>query len=119
MLHGVKNISYDRQGYIYWKGQEVEHFNCPTASNMANPTKELERRCKILEARRVAVNASSVIWKWDESGNGDKWEIAFHDCKASKEAQNAARRICTAYAISGLCDPAYIANVIQTETDKV
>ncbi len=33
-------------------------------------------------------------------------------------AKAAAIRICRSYAIKGICDPAYIANVIQAELDR-
>ena len=33
-------------------------------------------------------------------------------------AKAAAIRICRSYAIRGICDPAYIANVIQAELDR-
>ena len=71
MLHGIENIGYNNQGYIFWKDQQIEHFDHPTDPKMAKPTKELERRCILLEKRGAVIN-------------------------------------CT-------CDPAYIANVIQTE----
>jgi hypothetical protein len=115
MLHGIKNINYDGQGYIYWKDQQIEHFDHPEDPKMAEPTKELERRCKLLEERGAVINCTTVIWEWDKSGNGDRWEIAFDDCKATRQAREAAKRICIAYGIKGTCDPAYIANVIQTE----
>ena len=118
MLHGCRHITYDGQGYIYWKNQHIEHFNQPTGPEMAEQTIELDRRCKILETRKQPINTTTVVWQWDESGKNNKWEIAFDECRASKQAQAASRRICEAYRIKGLCDPAYIANVIETELNN-
>jgi hypothetical protein len=114
-LHGIPELSCDGQGYIYWKGHQVEHYDKPRDESMATPARELARRCRLLEKRGKPINTTTAIWAWDESGNGDKWEIAFDDCNASSGAKRAAKRICQAYGIKGLCDPAYIANVIQTE----
>ena len=48
-----------------------------------------------------------------------KWfEEAFKGCEASQDAKNASIRICRAYGIHGICDPAYIANVIDAEKDS-
>ena len=46
------------------------------------------------------------------------FDEAFKTCKASKQAMEASKRICLAYGIRGICDPAYIANVIQSEINK-
>lgn len=115
MLHGIKELTFDGEGYIFWKGAEIEHFNDPTSESMADQAKEMARRCQILELRGIKPDTMTAVWKWDEKGNGDRWEMAFQDCKASIKAQSASKRICSAYGIKGLCDPAYIACVIDTE----
>ena len=118
MLHGTKNMTCDEQGYIYWKGYQVEHFNNPNNPEMAEHTKELDRRCNILEGRGIKINTTNAVWEWDEKGNGDRWEIAFDGCDADPKVQEAAKRICGAYGIRGICDPAYIANIITDELRK-
>ena len=115
MLHGIEEITFDGVGYIFWKGVEIEHFNNPLDQSMADQTKEMTRRCWILESRGIKPDTMTAVWKWDEKGNGDKWEMAFQECEASDKAQAASKRICMAYGINGICDPAYVANVIETE----
>lgn len=60
---------------------------------------------------------------WDgpcaTTGKTAVWFLeAFSGCTASIEAKRAAMSICRSYDITGLCDPAYIANVIQRELDN-
>lgn len=115
MLHSIECITADEQGYIYWKKQQIEHFNSPCDVSMYKQTLELARRCRILEKRGTEINTNTVVWKWDESGNGDRWEIAFDGHDSSELAQRISKRICQAYGINGLCDPGYIASVIDAE----
>lgn len=115
MLHGIKNISYNDQGYIFWKGQQIEHCVQPEDPEWSKQIRELERRCKILEKRGAAINCNTVIQEWDELGNGDKWEIAFRSCTATEAAKQASKSICIAFGLDGINDPAYIASTIQIE----
>ena len=68
-FHGVENLTIDHQGYIYWRGHEIEHFNMSYAytERAKQACIELERRCKILEAAGNPVNTTSVIWKWENN----------------------------------------------------
>jgi hypothetical protein len=118
MLHGIEELTYDGNGYVFWKGQKVEHYDHPTDESMKGEALKLARRCRLLEKRGQEVNSLTAVWQWDESGKGDKWEIAFHNCKASEKAKNAAKRIVNCYGINGLRDAAYIANLIDDEYAK-
>ena len=42
----------------------------------------------------------------------DEFVEMLKDCTAPEWAQQAAISICRSYGIKGICDPAYIANVI-------
>lgn len=64
----VENLTIDNVGYVYWKGQQVEHYDLgwhrsPEAKIAAE---ELARRCRSLEERGIPVNSTNAIWKWKE-----------------------------------------------------
>lgn len=49
----------------------------------------------------------------------EQFRERLEDCTARPMAQAAAVWICRAYGIVGLCDPAYIANVIEAEVVRL
>ncbi len=71
-FHGIENLTNDNVGYLYWKGQCVEHYDLPWAySEEARKSAEvLADRCRQLEAERKAVNVNTAIWRWPDSLHG-------------------------------------------------
>ena len=67
-FQGIENMTMDQEGFIYWKGQNVEHYEIPWAytEKAYNSANELKRRCLYLESIDVRVNAVNTTWKWDE-----------------------------------------------------
>ena len=67
-LHGVKNLTIDHEGYIYWKSHEIEHFNFSYAySDRSKPyCLELRRRCEKLEGLNKPINTHTVVWQWED-----------------------------------------------------
>lgn len=70
-FHGIEHLTIDSTGCVYWKGQEVEHYNLRWAysGEAAAEARELARRCSILEERGEKISPSTVIWKWEEKGD--------------------------------------------------
>lgn len=66
--HGIKNMTQDHEGFIYWRGIEVEHYSHDSYESAEKSAKELERRCKILESKGIKPTSSTAIWKWKEYG---------------------------------------------------
>jgi hypothetical protein len=69
-VQGVEHLTRDHEGYIYWKGIQVEHFSfsgkgCQEREKAA--AEELARRCRILESKGIPVSCAHAIWKWDNS----------------------------------------------------
>ena len=66
-LHGIEHLTLDQEGYVYWKGQHVEHYDIPWAySEKAKlQAEELARRCKILEEQGKEINSVTAIWSWE------------------------------------------------------
>lgn len=71
-FHGIEHLTIDHDGYVYWKGQVVEHFELPFAytERAREAALEVARRCRILEEQGEEINTTSVIWNWpDEEGD--------------------------------------------------
>ena len=68
---GVEHMTRDHEGFVYWKGIQVEHYDhdhwCSEGyqERMFNDAKEIERRCKILESADLKVNSMNTVWNWD------------------------------------------------------
>ena len=67
-FHGIEHLTYDHEGFVYWKGHQVEHYNPGYAySEKARMgAEEVARRCQILEVSGEPVNTTTVIWKWED-----------------------------------------------------
>lgn len=67
-LHGIEHLTRDLQGYVYWKGQRIEHWSgdVPYSERGRQAAVELQRRCMILEATGEPINTGSVIWRWED-----------------------------------------------------
>ena len=68
-LQGVEHLTRDHAGYVYWKGQEIEHWsgNLAYSEHGKTAAEELARRCQILDDAGTEINVGSVVWNWPES----------------------------------------------------
>ena len=66
-FHDIEHMTIDQEGYIYYKNQEVEHYDRRYAwsEDAKLSALEVKRRCEILESQGVPVNTTNVIWNWD------------------------------------------------------
>ena len=67
-LHGIEHLTRDHAGYVYWKGQHVEHYNGPWCYSREGKTQatELARRCRYLESIDAMISCKNAVWLWDE-----------------------------------------------------
>jgi hypothetical protein len=67
-LQGVEHLTRDHAGYVYWKGQEIEHWDSRIAYDpeYKAAAEDLARRCRILEAEAKPIDKGTVIWNWPE-----------------------------------------------------
>lgn len=65
-FHGVEHITRNHQGFVFWKGVEIEHYSHAYANTpkAAEAVQELQRRCLILEGKGITPDTNSVIWRW-------------------------------------------------------
>lgn len=64
-FQGIEFLTQDLQGYIYWKGQLVEHYSFDDRVEEKLAAEELARRCKLLEERSQPVNMTTAVYKWE------------------------------------------------------
>lgn len=72
-FHGIENLTIDNQGYVRYKGQQVEHyspFSWAYSEQAKKDAEEVARRCQILEAAGVRLGMDTVIFAWTESKPG-------------------------------------------------
>jgi len=67
-LNGIEHITRDHNGYVYWKGREIEHYDSPWCYSKEGreATIELSNRCRHFEHIGVEINTSNVIWYWEK-----------------------------------------------------
>jgi len=67
-FHEIEYLTIDHEGYVYWKGQHVEHYSRPWAysSEAKAQAEELARRCKILEEQGQEISVATAIWGWED-----------------------------------------------------
>jgi len=67
-LHDIEHLTMDVGGYVYWKGQHVEHYSgswCDSPKGKQQAM-ELARRCRYLERIDAEINCPNAVWLWDE-----------------------------------------------------
>ena len=63
-FYGVENLSKDHEGFVYWKGVQIEHFSYRDGDAEREAAQELWRRCRHLESLGKEVNLRAVVWDW-------------------------------------------------------
>jgi len=66
-LHDIEHITRDHEGYIYYKGIHVEHYDRDYvySEDAKNSLLELKRRCEFLEHKGIEVSCGNVVWNWE------------------------------------------------------
>ena len=69
---GIEHVTRDHEGYIYWKGVAVEHFDHDVwtedgwRDRMRADAEKLAARCKILEEIGDKPTLNSAAWRWED-----------------------------------------------------
>ena len=62
-----KHMSYCRNGYVSWKGNQFEHFTEPWEFfTKVDEMRSYVERCLQLESNGIKINSSTVVWSWDK-----------------------------------------------------
>ena len=67
-FHGIENMTIDNDGFVKWRGKNVEHYTLSWAYSIEarDQALELARRCVILEARGETPTMARTVWTWEE-----------------------------------------------------
>lgn len=100
---GVEFMDRDHEGYVYFKGQEVEHYSSFWAYSLDAKAdlKRLQKQCLFLEAKGIPVNRT-LQCSWKMGG-----EYAEEFCAMQKEKLDAL-----------VNDRAILFSVVKTEHDS-
>ncbi|MDT8840339.1 hypothetical protein ParKJ_23210 [Paraburkholderia fungorum] len=60
-FHGIENMTRDQQGYVYWKGKQIEHYSHSDPSESRRDALELAERCRALEGKGFPVSGSTLM----------------------------------------------------------
>lgn len=65
-LCGVEHVTRDLQGYVYWKGNRIEHFtySAMDAAQLNAITRRLAEKCRHIEALGLPVCGSTYFNSW-------------------------------------------------------
>jgi hypothetical protein len=63
MFHEIKELSKDKDDYIYWKGSQCEHFSHEALTD-PKYAQELAEKCRFVESLGIEVDGGSVVWRW-------------------------------------------------------
>jgi len=67
-LHGVKPMTRDHEGYIFYKDKQVEHYSKPYVNSLEarRALTELRNQCAYLELVGEEVSCANVVWGWEK-----------------------------------------------------
>lgn len=60
-FHGILHLTKDHQGYVYWKGKQVEHYSFQDRDKERAAAERLAANCQALEAKGFPVTARTAI----------------------------------------------------------
>ena len=64
-LQGIEHLTVDHEGYIYWKGIDVEHYDYPYSDDSRQDLEALAQRCIHLESLGLTPTSTLAIWHWN------------------------------------------------------
>ncbi len=70
-FHDVEHLTRDHEGYVRWKGHQVEHYDAPWcySEEARKSAEEVARRCRLLEYVGEVPSTANVIWRWPTEGS--------------------------------------------------
>ena len=78
-FHGVENMTMDSQGYIYWRGNHIDHYSFDDLLAERESLLDLEKQCLILESKGFDVDARNVLCPYlKDAPKGTEWYRAIH-----------------------------------------
>lgn len=64
-FHDIEHMTQDTEGYIYWKGHQVEHYSFDNYKDEEAAALELAERCRIMEGIGRVPSCYNVVWVFE------------------------------------------------------
>ena len=72
-FHDIEHLTKDSEGYVYWKGIQVDHYDYDFWGKEGWQEKEkvaaqeLAGRCRLAEEHGIKPTTTSIVWKWEKT----------------------------------------------------
>lgn len=70
-FHGIEHLTRDHEGFVRWKGVQIEHYSFTDWMQEAAAAHRLAAHCRRLEAAGRPVNGLGLVHAWDELSHAD------------------------------------------------
>lgn len=70
-FHGIEHLTRDHEGFVRWKGVQIEHYSFSDRTQEAAAAHRLAAHCRRLEAAGRPVNGLELVHAWDELSHAD------------------------------------------------
>lgn len=60
-FHNIEHLVRDHEGYVYWKGQRIEHYSFRNYRRERDAAIELAKKCRLMEQRGLQVNLMNLM----------------------------------------------------------
>jgi hypothetical protein len=87
-FHGIKNMTKDQEGYVYWKGKQIEHYSFDDYQDEEFSAKELEANILNLQAKGVEITGANILDNYDNlRENQSQWKRTNYLVSAMKNGR--------------------------------
>lgn len=95
-LHGNEHLTRDHAGYVYWRGQQVEHYDFPASRREAEAkaASRLAAACRLLERRGLQVSSRAIFDVWDCAHFGEGQDLPRWAVFWAVDAKGDRLRLC-------------------------
>lgn len=59
-FHGIEHMTRDHQGYVYWKGRQIEHYSHSDLAESKRDALDLARLCRTFESKGFPVTGGAL-----------------------------------------------------------
>ncbi|WP_165989569.1 hypothetical protein [Caballeronia sp. SBC1] len=59
-FHDIEHLTRDHQGYVFWKGRQIEHYSHSDPAESRRDALELAERCRTLESKGFRVSGGAL-----------------------------------------------------------
>lgn len=86
-LYGAPYITKDHEGYIYYKGQHIDHFTHKIWEEEKRDAFRAFKRCQLLESKGVQINSVTYCWRVEDFLS----EAEIAECEKVEDIMNLAK----------------------------